>query len=85
MALPVLTGTKDFLTDDYDNGSLGRMGYQAQEFDDESGELISSDDDSFDDEEFDAEVEDSAQTSISPKRCPPNCAFPPSGCWVTSE
>ena len=41
--------------DDYDNGSLGRMGYQAQEFDDESGELISSDDDSFDDEEFDSE------------------------------
>ncbi len=26
-----------------------------------------------------------AQTSISPKRCPPNCALPPSGCWVTSE
>jgi len=24
-------------------------------------------------------------TSISPKRCPPNCALPPSGCWVTSE
>src|SRR5699024_11209236 len=27
----------------------------------------------------------SAQTSISPKRCPPNCALPPSGCCVTSE
>ena len=27
----------------------------------------------------------SAQTSISPKRWPPNCALPPSGCWVTSE
>src|SRR6267142_595947 len=25
----------------------------------------------------------SAHTSISPKRCPPNCALPPSGCWVT--
>src|SRR4051812_21560749 len=24
-------------------------------------------------------------TSISPKRWPPNCALPPSGCWVTSE
>ena len=41
--------------DDYDNGSLGRMGYQAQEFDDDSGELISADDDGFDDEEFDSE------------------------------
>src|SRR5882724_10591306 len=27
----------------------------------------------------------SAQTSISPKRWPPNCALPPSGCWVMSE
>src|SRR5438874_478075 len=27
----------------------------------------------------------SAQTSISPKRWPPNCALPPSGCCVTSE
>ena len=27
----------------------------------------------------------SAQTSISPKRCPPNCALPPSGCCVTNE
>jgi len=27
----------------------------------------------------------SAQTSISPKRCPPNCALPPKGCWVTNE
>ena len=27
----------------------------------------------------------SAHTSISPKRWPPNCALPPSGCWVTSE
>src|SRR6266508_2628928 len=27
----------------------------------------------------------SAQNSISPKRWPPNCALPPSGCWVTSE
>ena len=27
----------------------------------------------------------SAHTSISPKRCPPNCALPPSGCCVTNE
>ena len=27
----------------------------------------------------------SAQTSISPKRWPPNCALPPNGCCVTSE
>ena len=26
-----------------------------------------------------------AQTSISPKRCPPNCALPPKGCCVTNE
>ena len=39
---------------DYEDGSLGKMGYQTQEFDDESGELISADDqDDFDDEEYD--------------------------------
>ena len=38
--------------DDYDNNSLGEMGYQAQEFDEESGELVSADDDSFSDDEF---------------------------------
>src|SRR5438445_470093 len=27
----------------------------------------------------------SAHTSISPKRWPPNCALPPSGCWVIIE
>ena len=27
----------------------------------------------------------SAHTSISPNRWPPNCALPPSGCWVMSE
>ena len=26
-----------------------------------------------------------AHTSISPNLCPPNCALPPSGCWVISE
>ncbi|MCM1304750.1 MAG: DNA-directed RNA polymerase subunit beta, partial [Butyrivibrio sp.] len=37
--------------DDYDNGSLGEMGYQAQEFDEESGELVSADEeeDAYDD------------------------------------
>ncbi len=38
--------------DDYDNNSLGEMGYQAQEFDEESGELVSADDDDFSDEDF---------------------------------
>ncbi len=37
--------------DDYDNNSLGEMGYQAQEFDDESGELISAEDD-YSDEDY---------------------------------
>ena len=41
---------------DYDNGSLGKMGYQAQEFDEESGELISADDDF--EEDFDADADD---------------------------
>ena len=31
---------------------------------------------------FAAPYASSAQTSISPKRWPPNCALPPSGCWV---
>ncbi len=50
--------------DEYDNGSLGDMGYQSQEFDDESGELVSSDEDEddedeeFDDPAYDAEAEE---------------------------
>ncbi len=36
--------------DDYDNGSLGQLGYQTQEFDAESGELVAADDDFADDE-----------------------------------
>ena len=43
--------------DDYGSGELGQMGYQAQEFDDDSGELVSADEDDFDDE-FDADAED---------------------------
>ena len=43
--------------DDYEKGSLEEMGYQAQEFDDESGELVNSDDD-YDDEEDDFDDDD---------------------------
>ena len=39
--------------DDYDNGSLGAMGYQAQEFNDESGELMNSEEDEDEDYEDD--------------------------------
>jgi hypothetical protein len=34
------------------------MGYQAQEFDGESGELVSADDDFSDDEDFEEEADD---------------------------
>ncbi len=44
--------------DDYDNGSLGQMGYQAQEFDDDSGELVNTDEDDFDDDAFEDVPED---------------------------
>ena len=43
--------------EEYDSGSLGQMGYQAQEFDDESGELVSSDDDFDDDDDFDGDFD----------------------------
>jgi DNA-directed RNA polymerase subunit beta len=46
--------------DDYDNNSLGEMGYQAQEFDEESGELVSAEDDfddDMDDDSFDSDDE----------------------------
>ena len=45
--------------DDYDQGSLGEMGYQAQEFDEESEELISSEDEEedFDDVVYDDDAE----------------------------
>lgn len=35
--------------DDYDKGSLGEMGYQSQEFDD-NGELVNSEDDYVEDD-----------------------------------
>ena len=44
--------------DDYDNDSLGKMGYQAQKFDDESGELTSAENDDFDDSDYDADADD---------------------------
>ena len=34
------------------------MGYQAQEFDSESGELVSADDDDFDDDAYDMDADD---------------------------
>jgi DNA-directed RNA polymerase subunit beta len=44
---------------DYDNSSLGELGYQTQEFDDESGELVDASDDfigmDFSEESFDDE------------------------------
>ena len=39
--------------DDYDNSSLGEMGYQAKEYDDESGDFIDSEDEDADEDEDD--------------------------------
>ena len=46
---------------DYENDSLGSMGYQKQEFDEDSGELVSSEDEDLadDDLEMDADFEES--------------------------
>ena len=45
---------------DYENESLGSFGYQKQEFDETSGELVSSDEETDDFEEADdADFEDS--------------------------
>ena len=41
----------------YEKSSLSSMGYQQQEFDEESGELVNTDDDDAD-EEFDGDFED---------------------------
>ncbi len=44
---------------DYDKGSFGAMGYQQQEFDEDSGELISADEDEEDlDDSFDEEFDE---------------------------
>ena len=43
---------------DYEADSLGSMGYQKQEFDTESGELVSAEDEVAEDEEFYAEDEE---------------------------
>ena len=40
---------------DYEKESLGSMGYQQQEFDEDSGELVSADEEDDLDEEFDEE------------------------------
>jgi len=58
-----IMGTNDSVGDrkynkDYDNESLGEMGYQAQEFDDESGELVEASDDFFGDDLGDEVYED---------------------------
>jgi DNA-directed RNA polymerase subunit beta len=42
----------------YDKGSLSSMGYQQQEFDQESGELVSAEDEDDEEEEFDGDFED---------------------------
>ena len=44
--------------DDYDSDSLGEMGYQKQEFDEESGELVSADDEDFEDNYTDDDYTD---------------------------
>ena len=44
--------------DDYDNSSLGEMGYQAQEYDDESGEIVDSEEDEEEEEEDDDDFGD---------------------------
>ena len=46
---------------DYEKESLGELGYQKQEFDEESGELVSSEEDDFaeDDMEYDVDFEES--------------------------
>ncbi len=55
--------------DDYGNDSLGEMGYQTQEYDDESGEFVASDEDEddaeddFDDVAFDEEAEEAFEGS----------------------
>ena len=43
---------------DYDKGSFGAMGYQQQEFDEDSGELVSADDEEDLDDGFDEEFEE---------------------------
>ncbi|MDE6606807.1 MAG: DNA-directed RNA polymerase subunit beta, partial [Lachnospiraceae bacterium] len=43
---------------DYESDSLGAMGYQKQEFDAESGELISTEDEETEDEFFDEELDE---------------------------
>ena len=37
---------------DYESKSLGAAGYQKQEFDDETGEIVSSEEDEFEEESY---------------------------------
>ena len=43
---------------DYEKDSLGSMGYQKQEFDEDSGELVNSEDEEEDEDDFGDEVDD---------------------------
>ena len=45
---------------DYESESLGNLGYQKQEFDEDSGELVNSDND-LDDDELELELDDEAE------------------------
>lgn len=46
---------------DYEKESLGSLGYQKQEFDEDSGELVSSDDEEDLDDDIDLELEEEAE------------------------
>ena len=45
---------------DYENESLGNLGYQKQEFDNDSGELVNADAD-FEDDELELELDDESE------------------------
>lgn len=46
---------------DYENESLGSLGYQKQEFDEDSGELVNADKDDLEDDELELELDDEAE------------------------
>ncbi len=46
---------------DYENESLGSLGYQKQEFDEDSGELVNADGADLEDEELELELDDEAE------------------------
>ena len=51
----------DRKTYDYENESLGSLGYQKQEFDEDSGELVNADGADLEDEELELELDDEAE------------------------